>query len=99
MNSIAEHKRVPLTDKSSGYYMTDVEKVVTVAFALETRNINAIHDVTGIKKHSVRWIMQALEVMDWDIEAVLNAQCSDRCDNLTENREIYPILSMKGVKS
>lgn len=97
MKNYPEHTRVPLTDKNSGYYMTDTEKVVTVALALETRNINAIHDVTGIKKRSVRWIMQALDVMDWDIEAVLNAQCNDRCDNLTENIAIYPILSQKGV--
>lgn len=97
MKNYSEHKRVPLTDKSSGCYLTDAEKVLGVVMAFRSIDVGLISEITHIEERTVRWLLESLQNNDWDIEDTLSQQFNDRVDNYSINKQAYPILAMKGV--
>ena len=88
---------IPLSNKWSGHYLSDMEKVGAGALALRTISPEAISDLTGLKKNKVKTLLAILEETEWDMHAALERQSGDRADNLTINQETYPILRQKGV--
>jgi hypothetical protein len=94
---IAETKPIPLSSEWSGHYFTDMEKVATTALALGTTSLDAISDLTRLKKNKVKTLLAILEETEWDMPAALERQFGDRADNLTINQETYSILRQKGI--
>lgn len=88
---------VPLSNKSSGYDLTDLEKTAIGAIAMGTTSPEAIGSLTGLKKKKVKTLLAILEETDWDMPEALERQFGDRADNLTINQESYPILRQKGA--
>ena len=81
----------------SGCFMTDVEKVMVVALALQTTNASAIKDLIGLKKKQIKRIVEQLEANNWDpVEALENIQ-QDHVHNAHINQDTYPVLALKGA--
>lgn len=93
----AFNKAIPLSNKSSGCYLTDLEKTAIGAIAMGTTSPEAIGSLTGLKKNKVKTLLAILEETEWDMPAALERQFGDRADNLTINQESYPILRQKGA--
>ena len=92
------NKPVPLSDKWSKCYLTDVEKVAIAALALGTTSPDAIKNLTGVKKQKVKWIISELiECSDWNVAVTLESQNASVQCNFLDNQAAYPILRMKGV--
>lgn len=90
-------KTIMLSNKWSGYRLSDAEKVAIAALALGTTSPEAIGDLTGIKKHNVQWFLITLDESGWNIPETLRTVAVDQADHFTQNREVYPILHQKGV--
>jgi hypothetical protein len=88
---------IPLSDKWSGYYLTDIEKVGIAALALGTTNPEAIKSLIGLKKNNVRTLLRILEDAEWNMHVAIGYVSHDRQGNMVYNQEAYPILRMKGV--
>lgn len=88
---------IPLSDKWSGCYLTDIEKVAITALAMGTTNAGAISSLTGLKKNAIKTLLRILEEMDWDMHDAIGQVAEERQHNLTYNQDAYPILRMKGV--
>ncbi|MBT9244925.1 hypothetical protein KM031_02065 [Gemmobacter fulvus] len=88
---------IPLSDKKSGCYLTDVEKVAIAALAMGTTNAGAINSLTGLKKNDIKTLLCILEENGWDMHNAIARVCVERQHNLTYNQDAYPILRMKGV--
>ena len=91
------NKPVALSNKWSGYNLTDIEKVGIAALALGTISPEAIKDLTGVSKRTIKWSISVLKETHWDIEATLEMQSGDRVANVVYNQDAYPILRQKGV--
>ncbi|GLS86822.1 hypothetical protein GCM10010873_17960 [Cypionkella aquatica] len=87
---------IPLSNKWSGHYLSDMEKTAIGAIAMGTTSPEAIGSLTGLKKNQVKTLLAILEETEWDIPAALERQFGDRADNLTINQETYSILRQKG---
>lgn len=90
-------KPVPLSGEWSKYRLTDVEKVAIAALALGTTSPEAIKDLTGVSKQTIKWSIYVLKETHWDIEATLEMQSGDRVANVVYNQDAYPILRQKGA--
>jgi hypothetical protein len=98
MNTNTQHQQVRLKSKGSGCRLTDVEKVVIGAFALGTTCPVAIKDLTGVKKRTVKWVIDDLtDGEGWDVMMTLESQNTSWQGNLLHNQAAYPILLKKGV--
>lgn len=93
----ALNKAIPLGKKSSGYYLTDIEKVAIAALAMGTTSPGAINTLTGLKKRSIRSLLLILEQTGWEMHDAIGRVCEDRQGNLTYNQDAYPILHQKGA--
>lgn len=88
---------ISLSDKKSGCYLTDIEKVLIAALAMGTTNPDAISTLTGLKKNAIKTLLCILEEKEWDMHDAIGQVAEERKHNLTYNQDAYPILRMKGV--
>lgn len=91
------NKPIPLSDKSSGCDLTDIEKVAIAALAMGTTNAAAIKTLIGLKKDDIKTLLCILEENGWDMHNAILRVAVERQHNMTYNQDAYPILLKKGA--